>query len=179
MSAAKCFGKLRARSLTRSGAMLTMTVALAACQSAPPPKEPSLGERQARSLQALGFSKGDEGWLLRLPEPIWFGFDKAEMNPGMQHSLDSLADDLHTNAIRKLRIEGHSDNIGPRQVNIELSRRRAEVVAREFIAHGFGDANIERIAFGPDRPAASNDTAAGRAQNRRVEIIVPSDTLGD
>jgi hypothetical protein len=69
-------------------------------------------------------------------------------------------------------IEGHTDNLGTRGYNVELSRRRAEVVAREFVANGFPDATIERKAWGFEHPVASNDTPEGRALNRRVAIVV-------
>lgn len=157
-----------------------LLLALVGCQSAPPPRvvsdppPPSPAELRAQALDSLGFDRGEEGWLLRLPDPIWFDFDRAKINPDMQHNLEGIADDLVKAKIHSLRIEGHTDNSGARDYNIELSRRRAEAVAQTFIAHGFEDAKIERVAFGPDHPVAPNNTRDGRALNRRVEIIVPT-----
>ncbi|HEX6832124.1 MAG TPA: OmpA family protein [Rudaea sp.] len=160
-------------------AVCVLLAALSGCQSAPPPVRhepppPSPAELRAQALDSLGFDRSEQGWLLRLPDPIWFDFNKASINADMQHNLEGIADDLIKAKIRSLRIEGHTDNTGPRDYNVELSRKRAEAVAQTFIAHGFEDAKIERVAYGPDRPVAPNDTRDGRALNRRVEIIVPT-----
>ncbi len=159
--------------------LLIVSVLLCGCQSAPPvrPTAPSQVERQVQTLQSLGFRKTDDGWLLNLPAPIWFEFDSATLKPDMQHNIAGVAEQLLKVEIGKLRVEGHTDNIGPRQINLELSQRRAATVAKEFIAHGFVDGNVERIGYGPDHPDTSNDTREGRAQNRRVEVIVPLDAL--
>jgi outer membrane protein OmpA-like peptidoglycan-associated protein len=173
--------------LRRRCAMIALVVAalaIAGCKSAPPPIKhapppPSAAERRAQALEALGFNQDNEGWLLRLPDPIGFEFNTVKVNSETQHSLEGLADDLLKGDIRKLRIEGFSDSVGPRQINIDISRRRAEAVAQGFIAAGFDPHNIERIAMGPERPAASNATREGRARNRRVEIIVPESAILD
>lgn len=170
----------------RAWVILFIGIALAidGCKSAPPPLKytpppPSPAELRAQALEALGFNQDDEGWLLRLPDPIGFEFNTVKLNPETQHSLEGLADDLLKGDIRKVRIEGFSDSIGSRQINIEISRRRAEAVAQGFIAAGFDPRNIERVAMGPERPAASNATREGRAKNRRVEIVVPQSAIVD
>jgi len=152
-------------------------LAIAGCQSLPLPHVPSLAEKQVQTLKTLGFEKNDEGWLLDLPEPIYFEFGKAVPKPDLKANIAPIAEELLRVDIRKLRIEGHSDNAGPRDFNRELSQRRADAVAREFAEQGFADNNVERIGFGPDHPIADNRSREGRAQNRRVEIIVPVGAL--
>jgi outer membrane protein OmpA-like peptidoglycan-associated protein len=83
-----------------------------------------------------------------------------------------MARELRKVGIERIRVEGHTDNLGSRSHNLELSRRRAEVVAQAFVASGFPDAGIERKAWGFAHPAASNDSPEGRALNRRVAIVV-------
>jgi outer membrane protein OmpA-like peptidoglycan-associated protein len=161
-------------------AAVLIVLALAGCQTAPPPKvqaAPALAERQVQALQSLGFVKKDEGWLLSLPEPISFEFGQAKLKPGLQTQLDGFATQLLGVQIHHLLIEGHSDNVGPRQFNLDLSKARAEAVAQELLSHGFASSDVERIGLGPDHPATSNETREGRAQNRRVEIVVPASAL--
>lgn len=162
-------------------ALLSATLLFGGCKTTAPPvkSEPTAAERRTEALEALGFNQNDEGWLLRLPEPIWFQFNKATINPDMQHNLEGLADDLLKGDIHKLRIEGHSDNVGTHQANIDISMRRAEAVAQGFIGRGFDTKDIERVALGADHPTAPNDTREGRAQNRRVEIIVPANAVAE
>jgi outer membrane protein OmpA-like peptidoglycan-associated protein len=70
-----------------------------------------------------------------------------------------------------VHIEGHSDNIGSRNLNKDLSARRAEMVARRLVALGVDARRLNTEGFADTRPVASNRTAAGRAANRRVEIV--------
>jgi outer membrane protein OmpA-like peptidoglycan-associated protein len=167
----------RWRALRGGVAVLLAALVLNACQSAPPPKPPSLAERQEATLRALGFSRNDQGWLLNLPEPISFEFSKTELKPDLRTHIDGFSEQLLKVEIRKLRIEGHTDNLGPRDFNLSLSQQRAEAVAQEFIAHGFAESDVERVGLGPDHPTTGNDTREGRAQNRRVEIVIPANAL--
>lgn len=168
--------KCRARNAPARVAVPLLASSVAACQSTPP-KRPSLALRQAQILRSIGFSQADGEWLPSLPEPISFEFDQAKLKPEMQHEVDHIAGDLLRVETGKLRVEGHSDTTGPRTGNILLAQRRAEAVARKFTAQGFASDNVQRAGFGPDYPAAANDTRSGRARNRRVEVIMPADAL--
>jgi outer membrane protein OmpA-like peptidoglycan-associated protein len=77
--------------------------------------------------------------------------------------------------IDRIRVEGHTDNVGSVAYNQGLSLRRARSVATEFIRNGWSAADIERDGYGFDKPVADNLTAEGRAQNRRVVIMLPAD----
>jgi outer membrane protein OmpA-like peptidoglycan-associated protein len=154
---------------------LCLCALLAACASAPP--KPTLAQRQTETLTRLGFKKVDEGWLMILPDRISFEFGKDDLKPEFRKAIDDFARELLAVEIRQLRVEGHTDNVGAHDYNLALSQRRASAVADAFIANGFVTKDIKREGLGPDHPAADNTTPEGRAQNRRVEIIVVSSVL--
>jgi OOP family OmpA-OmpF porin len=71
-----------------------------------------------------------------------------------------------------VRLDGHTDNVGDRASNVDLSLARANAVARLLTERGVQASRITTAGFGPDRPVASNDTEEGRASNRRIELTV-------
>jgi outer membrane protein OmpA-like peptidoglycan-associated protein len=87
-------------------------------------------------------------------------------------SLDELAKLMGINSTWKLRISGHTDNVGPREANLGLSRRRSESVKKYLISKGIAADRFEVLYFGPDKPIAPNNTEDGRARNRRVEMLI-------
>jgi outer membrane protein OmpA-like peptidoglycan-associated protein len=130
------------------------------------------------TVRALGFTESaDGGWLINLSEAIVFGVNRDELTPETEQRLAQMAQDLLRAGVRRLRIEGHTDSSGTRAYNLELSQRRADVVAQAFIASGFAPDAIERRGLAFDFPVASNATAEGRARNRRVTVMVASEEL--
>lgn len=102
---------------------------------------------------------------------IYFGFGSAAIRPESERVLKDLADTLKRNPAWKLRIEGHTDGLGSDAANLDLSKRRSAAV-RDALVGRFAIA-ADRLAAdgkGEGAPKASNDTAEGRAQNRRVEL---------
>ncbi len=87
-------------------------------------------------------------------------------------SLDELAKLMAVNSTWKLRISGHTDNVGPRDANLGLSRRRSESVKKYLMSKGIASDRFEVLYFGPDKPIAPNNTEDGRARNRRVEMLI-------
>jgi outer membrane protein OmpA-like peptidoglycan-associated protein len=77
--------------------------------------------------------------------------------------------------IHKLRIEGHTDNRGSAEMNLDLSRRRAASVRSWLIGHGIPEERLESEGYGLTRPLQRNDTDRGRAANRRVEFHIVED----
>jgi outer membrane protein OmpA-like peptidoglycan-associated protein len=156
-----------------------MTLILAACAKAPEVKPDVVDHaaEQRNALRTLGFASGDEGWLLNLPEPISFELEKDSLKPSMQESIATTASGLLKANVRRLHIEGHTDNTGPREHNLTLSQRRAHAVAVEFASNGFAKGDITELGLGPDKPLHPNDTREGRASNRCVVIIIPVDAL--
>jgi outer membrane protein OmpA-like peptidoglycan-associated protein len=155
-----------------------MLALLGACQSVPPAR-PAAAKR-VEALRALGFVEGSDGWMLSLSVPILFEVNRDELKSETRKAVIDLADGLRRAGIDRVRVEGHTDNHGSRDYNVELSRRRAEAVARELVAHGFAEDAVARRAWGYEYPAAPNDTPDGRAMNRRVTIVVvPPETHAD
>jgi outer membrane protein OmpA-like peptidoglycan-associated protein len=133
--------------------------------------------RQTEALTSLGFKKIGDTWKLTLPDRVLFEFDKASLKPELRHSIVEVADQLLFVNIVRVRVEGHTDNVGVSEYNKDLSLRRANTVAAVLVTEGFSAANLESVGYGADRPVADNSSEEGRAQNRRVEIIVLSDML--
>jgi outer membrane protein OmpA-like peptidoglycan-associated protein len=78
----------------------------------------------------------------------------------------------------KLQLEGHTDAVGSDDYNLKLSQQRADAVRDFLVEQGVSLANISAVGLGKDSPVASNDSAAGRQQNRRVELVVSGDVIG-
>jgi len=77
-----------------------------------------------------------------------------------------------------MNIEGHTDSVGSDDYNLKLSQRRADAVRDYLTSNGTNPANVQAVGLGKDGPVASNDTATGRQQNRRVEMVVSGDVIG-
>lgn len=105
-------------------------------------------------------------------EGISFDSGKATIRPRSFAVLDEAARVLTEHRDLRVRISGHSDDRGPRETNLELSRARANAVKEYLVGKGIDPARIETHGAGPDEPVADNRTRAGREQNRRIELEV-------
>ncbi|HEY8518263.1 MAG TPA: OmpA family protein [Candidatus Binatia bacterium] len=103
---------------------------------------------------------------------VHFDFDKSNIRPDARPILDEAIRVLKEEPDIRVRIEGHTDSIGTEQYNLRLSQRRADAVRRYLIDGGIAASRLEAVGKGESQPVASNDTADGRAQNRRAELIV-------
>jgi len=101
----------------------------------------------------------------------------AVLKPGALLLLDKLAAYLEQNPSAKAIIEGHTDNVGSDAMNQALSERRAAAVATALQMRGIGIDRLEIVGLGESYPVATNDTSAGREENRRVEVVL-SDAQG-
>jgi len=130
-------------------------------------------EEQLRKLQA---KQTERGMVLTLGD-VLFDTGKAELKPGAAPTLDRLSGFLAEASDRSVTIEGHTDSMGADSTNQALSESRADAVKTALVAKGIAAERIVAVGKGEAAPVASNDTAAGRQQNRRVEIIIsnPSD----
>jgi len=73
---------------------------------------------------------------------------------------------------RTILVEGHTDSTGNKEKNLALSQARAETVRKYLVDGGVTESQIRAVGIGPDRPIADNKTSAGRAKNRRVEVVL-------
>lgn len=116
---------------------------------------------------------GDE-LILRMPAGITFPVDSYALQPGVQGTLNEVARTLASYNQTYIDVLGHTDSTGSDAYNQTLSDRRAQSVADYLASNGVARARMGIRGFGETQPIASNDTDAGRAQNRRVEIkVVP------
>lgn len=105
-----------------------------------------------------------------IPEIANFAFDSAEAEPDL-NKLEALGVDISAYPDAIIVVEGHTDNVGPEEYNQELSLRRAYAVAEQLVDLGVENP-IHLYGAGSSAPIASNDTEAGRAQNRRVDVVL-------
>lgn len=106
-------------------------------------------------------------WILA---DIRFALDEWRIDPQHVEDLNSVARIMAENPKMAIEIEGHTDNTGPAENNRILSRKRAESVKTHLIRMGVSERRMTSRGYGASRPIATNDTAHGRQQNRRVEI---------
>ena len=105
---------------------------------------------------------------------VLFDFNQATLKPGAKEKLAKVSGILSGLPSLTLAVEGHTDSVGTDEYNMMLSQKRADAVRDYLAANGINPANVTAIGKGKDDPVASNDTAAGRQQNRRVEMVVPA-----
>jgi outer membrane protein OmpA-like peptidoglycan-associated protein len=125
----------------------------------------------ANELASLKAQHTDRGLVLTVGD-VLFAPGRAEVGPGAQRSIDKLAEFLRTYSKRNVLIEGHTDNLGNEDFNVKLSQQRADAVRDLLIARGVSPQRIRTKGYGPKFPVVDNDSAAGRQQNRRVEVLV-------
>ena len=152
--------------------LLVALLALGGCQT-PPPK--GLTPAQVAVLKQQGFELTDEGWAFGLSGKVLFGSDVETLNPPSTEIVQRIGKALLGVGIERVRIDGHTDGSGKEAYNQQLSLRRAKSVATVLAAAGMKEENIQLRGLGSSQPVASNDTAEGRTENRRVSIVVSAD----
>lgn len=135
-------------------------------------------DRQERAmrqqLQGTGIEvqrQGDD-ILLNIPNSITFDFDSARIWSQAEGTLRQLAGVLNQYPQTKIDVMGHTDGIGSDAYNQTLSEKRAQAVANKLRDFGVASGRLMVLGYGKTRPIATNDTEAGRAQNRRVEVRI-------
>lgn len=129
-----------------------------------------------RDLQDLKGRSTARGMVVTLGD-VLFDTGRATLQPGAQRSVEQLVQVLTRHAERRVLIEGFTDSVGGEEMNLQLSRRRAETFQQQLLNGGIAADRIELRAWGEANPVADNGSAAGRQQNRRVEVLF-SDASG-
>ena len=133
-------------------------------------------ERQIRVLETelaeLRADRTERGLVVTLGDEVLFDVDQADLKPGGMQQLTRVAEFLRQNLDRNVLVEGHTDSTAPDSYNLALSQRRANAVEEFLITQGVEPTRIMATGYGEQLPIASNDTAAGRQANRRVELVV-------
>ncbi|MFN2239704.1 MAG: OmpA family protein, partial [Thermoanaerobaculia bacterium] len=128
--------------------------------------------KMEEQLSTLAETRRDErGFIVTLPG-IFFDTGKSELKQGSRDTLARIANELKSNEAVSIVVEGHTDSVGSEQMNQQLSERRANSVRAFLVENGIPAARVTTIGRGEGSPVASNDTASGRQQNRRVELVI-------
>jgi len=152
--------------------LLTAMLALTGCQTAP---QKGLTPAQIAVLKQQGFELTDDGWEFGLSGKVLFGSDIESLNKQSTEIVERIGKALLGVGIERVRVDGHTDASGKEAYNQQLSLRRAKSVGKVLTSVGMKEENIQLQGLGSREPVASNDTAAGRTENRRVSIVVSAD----
>jgi outer membrane protein OmpA-like peptidoglycan-associated protein len=135
-------------------------------------------DKQAQELDAIpgaDVTRGDDELLVNFQGGLLFDSGKSMLHAGAMDRLSQLARTLNSYPKSQVKITGHTDSQGADEFNLKLSEARADSV-RDFLVHeGVTASRLSAYGMGEARPLASNDTEAGRQQNRRVEIEIRPD----
>ena len=124
-----------------------------------------------KELSELKAQQTERGIVLTIGD-VLFATGKANLSPNANRSVAKLAEFLKKYPTRNVLIEGHTDSVGSDDFNLALSQQRANSVKARLVADAVDAARITTVGYGEKYPVASNDTKAGKAQNRRVEVII-------
>ncbi len=165
---------------------LASTLVLAGCQSTPPVTKPDpipvypgndidAQEQELSSFlnsQGIPFTRQGSSLIISLPETVTFASGSAVLKPQAVSTLGQIGSVFTKYTQTRVNVIGHTDSTGTDAINDRLSLQRAESVAKIFRDKGVGNFRLETSGAGSKNPVASNDTAAGKAQNRRVEVVL-------
>jgi len=165
-------------SILRSVSAALLLLVCAACQTV---TTDSFSSRQVQTLEEAGFVEQPDGrYLLGISDRLLFHFDSSELQPGKAAILQDVATTLRAIGLEGAQIVGHTDDQGPDAYNLGLSQRRATAVKEMLVQLGLSEGRTRAAGAGETDPIESNETDAGRAQNRRVEVIVgPEDLISE
>tara|TARA_B100002003_G_scaffold234288_1_gene247990 strand:- start:11599 stop:12516 length:918 start_codon:yes stop_codon:yes gene_type:complete len=127
--------------------------------------------KMQHQLKELHARKDARGTVVTLGD-VLFDFSKADINPNAISHLAKLAAFLNTNSDRIVTIEGHTDNTGDPDFNVQLSQRRADAVKEFLQSQGVAGQRLQAVGKGSTFPVNDNTTIKDRQQNRRVEVII-------
>lgn len=169
--------RLRAQAAQQAAEQQAAALADARAQAARDQALIAQQETQLQELKELNAKQTERGMVITLGD-VLFSVNKADLSPGGMRNVEKLASFLNKYPERKVLIEGHTDSTGSDSLNQALSERRAEAVRAALVGTGIAADRVTTRGYGKAYPVASNNTAAGRQLNRRVEIIL-SDESGN
>ena len=134
--------------------------------------EKTAADAQAELAKLAAVKEEERGLVITLSGSVLFASNESALLPAAQNRLNQVADALLVTKERKLTVEGYTDSQGSSSYNMMLSQKRADVVRSYLISRGYPGELIQAQGIGEESPVANNNTAEGRANNRRVEIVV-------
>lgn len=131
-------------------------------------------DRQGDCILTLDGTLGCKTRTLTLGTDTFFDFNKSNLKPAGKQKLNELAAEIRENGtrVKEISLAGYTDSIGTQQYNLGLSERRALAVEKYLVENGVSPSIIQTAGYGKNNPIASNDTAEGRALNRRVDVTI-------
>jgi outer membrane protein OmpA-like peptidoglycan-associated protein len=158
------------KSVTFAIAALSLSM-LSACSSLDRSKEEALNQQAG-----IEVTQTKDGVQVRLPEKVLFDFNEAGLRRDAGPAISRVVVVL-SRTQKPMIVEGHTDNVGTRDYNQQLSEARARTVADELERRGINASRISLKGYAFDRPIADNATPEGQARNRRTEIVVTGESL--
>jgi peptidoglycan-associated lipoprotein len=151
--------------LKRLLSVLVVGSVLAACSStkAPAASEPVASEPHVSEVNAANHNA------------VYFAFDKYDVKAGYSGLVGANAGYLAATSGAKVQVQGNTDDIGSVAYNMALGQRRANAVKHALLASGAHKAQVEAVSYGKEKAKFANDTDAGRAMNRRADVVYTAD----
>ena len=128
--------------------------------------------RQKMKGTGVTVTRSGDQIILNMPNNVTFDSNASQLKPAGANTLSGVAMVLKEYEDTRVHIIGHTDSSGSRELNMRLSEQRAESVGTALITMGVDASRLSMSGVGPDQPVASNSTAAGKAQNRRVTLTL-------
>jgi len=132
---------------------------------------------RAQLNSVLATSESARGLIVNMSD-VLFDTGKYTLKTETQISLAKVSGILQAYPGLKLQVEGYTDSVGGDEYNQKLSENRADAVRNFLLTQGVQEVNITAMGYGKAKPVADNATAQGRAQNRRVQLVVSGDAIG-
>lgn len=129
-------------------------------------------EELQRDLKGAKVERVGEGIKITFESGILFGFDESSLNANSQSNLQDLAKTLNKYPDTNILVEGHTDDKGEESYNLNLSVQRASTVETFLVNQGVASERLDSQGLGESLPVQTNETEAGRAENRRVEVAI-------
>ena len=178
VSAQKDAEAARLAALAEQKRLADETAAAQAARAAAEKDTLAIRDKLREQLNAILQTRDTARGLIVSLSDVLFDFNQASLKPGAREKLAKVSGILLAYPTLHMNVEGHTDSIGTDEYNLKLSQRRADAVRDYLTSNGINAANVQAVGLGKDGPVASNDTAAGRQQNRRVEMVVSGDVIG-
>jgi outer membrane protein OmpA-like peptidoglycan-associated protein len=173
LSSSSSVEPLRVAQTNSTSATGNASAAKAGKVAAKPQQKNRLAAR-SRDKNAMTMKKGPMGEMAEIPTDVMFSSGSTELRPEVIHVLAECAEMIRRDGNKNMQVIGHTDSVGSASYNVTLSKRRAETVTTWLVDQGgIPKEDLTATGVGPAKPKASNATAKGRAQNRRVEVVMP------
>jgi len=125
-----------------------------------------------KSTEPMKTEPVNQNMVMTAPDKIYFGFDRSDLTSSSMSSLDEQVEWLKENEDVKILIEGHCDEIGTREYNMDLGQRRADATKNYLVSMGIASRRIKTVSFGEDRPDYLGHSESVWKKNRRAVIVV-------